>query len=128
MARRSLSLTKRVTRTGKKQKTTRRFKIATRSTIQSALLKTSKRFLVSLVMNLLGKVSRSAKISALARIERAPKKSTGRKRKRRSTARKSRRRKAKSRKGKSKRSKASIRAQRLRNLKKARAAKKRKSR
>ena len=114
--------------TRQKLKSKSRFKMATRSVILRALNKTSKRFLVSLVMNLLSKVSRSAKITALARIERAPKKSTGRKRKRRSTARKSRRRKAKSRKGKSKRSKASIRAQRLRNLKKARAAKKRKSR
>ncbi len=112
-------------RTRQKLKSKSRFKIAGRKTIMSALNKTSKRFLVSLVMNLLSKVSRSVKITALARIERAPKKSTG-KRKRRSTARKSRR--AKSRKGKSKRSKASIRAQRLRNLKKDRAAKKRKSR
>jgi len=110
--------------TRQKLKSKNRFKIPSRKIIQSALNKTSKRFLVSLVMNLLGKVSKSAKISALARIDKAPKKSTG-KRKRRSTARKSRR-KSKSRKGKSKRTKASIRAQRLRNLKKARAAKKRK--
>ncbi len=115
-------------RTRQNLRSKRRFKIASVNTIKSALLKTSKSFLVGLVMSLLRQVPRKTKINALARIERAPKKSTGRKRKRRSTARKSRRRKAKSRKGKSKRSKASIRAQRLRNLKKARAAKKRKSR
>ena len=116
------------TRTKLKSRSKSRFKMATRSTIQSALLKTSKRFLVSLVLNLLGKVSRSAKIAALSRIDRAPKKSSGRKRKRRVKARKSRGRKAKTRRSKTKRSKASIRAQRLRNLKKARAAKRRKSR
>ncbi len=108
-----------------KQKS-KRFKMATKSTIMSALNKTSKRFLVSLSMWLLGKVSKSIKITALARIERAPKKSSKkRKAKSRNTRRKAKRR---SRRAKTKRSKASIRAQRLRNLKKARAAKKRKSR
>ena len=115
--------------TRQKLRSKSKFKMATRSVIMSALNKTSKRFLVSLVMNLLSKVSRSVKVTALARIDRAPKKSTGRKRKRRVKARKSRGRKAKTRrKSKTKRSKASIRAQRLGNLKKARAAKRRKSR
>ena len=113
-------------RTRQKLKSKSRFKIAGRKTIMSALNKTSKRFLVSLVMNLLSKVSRSVKITALARIERAPKKTS---RKRKAKARNTRRKaKRKTRRAKTKRSKASIRAQRLRNLKKARAAKKRKSR
>ncbi len=112
-------------RTRQKLRSKSKFKMASRNTIRLALGKMSVRSLVNLTMFLLGKVSRSAKITALARIERAPKKSTSRKRKSRNTRRKAKR---SSRRAKTKRSKASIRAQRLRNLKKARAAKKRKSR
>ena len=90
--------------------------------IASALRKSSKTFLVSLIINLLRKVSKADKIRALALIDRAPKQL--RKTKRRSTPKKA---KSKKSKGK-KKTKAQIKAQRLRNLKKARAAKKRKSR
>ena len=75
-------------------------------------------------MNLLAKVSRSAKITALARIDRAPKKSTS-KRKRRVSARKSRRRKT-TRKGKKRRSaKQRANDKKLGRMAKARARKRR---
>ena len=112
------------TRTRLKTKLKRGFRIPTRSTIKSALLGTSKTFLVGLVLRMFSSVPKKTKISILASIDRAPKKSKG---KRRSKARNTRRKaKRKARRSKTKRSKASIRAQRLRNLKKARAAKKRK--
>ena len=112
--------------TRQKLRSKQRFKMATRSVIRRALGRMSVRRLIDLTMFLLAKVPKSVKITALARIERAPKKTS---RKRKAKARNTRRKaKRKTRRAKTKRSKASIRAQRLRNLKKARAAKKRKSR
>ncbi len=114
------------TRQKTKQKLRRGFKIPATSRIKSALMATSRSFLVSMVLSLLRQVPKRVKISALAKIDRQPKRGkTKRKAKSRNTRRKAKR---SSRRAKTKRSKASIRAQRLRNLKKARAAKKRKSR
>jgi len=65
-----------------KIKLKRGFKIPSRSIIKLALNKTSKRFLVSLVMTLFSAAPKKVKITVLARIDRAPKKSTKKSKKR----------------------------------------------
>ena len=108
-----------------KSKLKKGFRIPSRSIIKSALLRTSKTFLVSLVLRMFSSVPKKTKISILATIDRAPKKSS---KKRKAKARKMRVRRSKPKRAKArkKRSKAQIRAQRLRNLIKARAVRFRK--
>ena len=107
-----------------KSKLKKGFRIPSRSIIKSALLRTSKTFLVSLVLRMFSSVPKKTKISILATIDRAPKKSS---KKRKAKARKMRVRRSKPKRAKArKKTKAQIRAQRLRNLIKARAVRFRK--
>lgn len=109
----------------------RGFTIPSVKRIKTALRKKSKLFLIQLVVSMFSKLTKTEKIRMLIRIDgRKGRKTTKRRTKRRRATRrraKTRRRKAKrrTRRARTKRSKASIQAERLRNLKKARAAKRR---
>ncbi len=107
-----------------KQRRRLQFRIPTAKVIRAALNRVSKQTLVQCFMILFTAAPKKVKMRVLIKLEKAPKKSRGKTAKRK-TKRKSRRRVDKRRTGK-KKSKAQIRAQRIRNLKKARAAKKRK--
>ena len=101
------------------------FTMPTIKKIKSALIQRSKTFLVSLIMSMFSKLSKTAKISMLMRIDR---KSIGKKRKTRrksSTKRRKTTRKSKAKNGRKKPRTAKQKAASKRNIKKARAARKR---
>lgn len=111
-----------------KTKTKRTLKIKgisfTTAKLKSVLSKVSKTTLVDCFLILFRAAPKKIQLRVAIKLERAPKKSTTRK----SKTRKTKRRVSRKSSGKRKKTKAQIKAMRLRNLKKARAARKKKAR